>query len=113
MAWDAFNASVGKADYTPVDKFNYLKSKLWGEALEAISGYQLSNDNYKVVVDVLKKRFGRPQLIVDAHYHSLSHLTPAKNHVAQLRHCYDTMECHLRSLQAIGENIEHIDILFQ
>ena len=105
--WDAFEASVDKAAYAPVDKFNYLKSKLKGEALEAISGYQLSNDNYQVVVDVLKRRFGRPQLIVDAHYRSLSHLPPAKNNVAELRHCYDTMECHLRSLQAIGENIDH------
>ena len=59
-------ASVDKADYAPVDKFNYLKSKL--KALEAISGYQLSNDNYQVVVDVLKRRFGRPQLITIAVY---------------------------------------------
>ena len=105
--WDAFEASVDKADYAPVDKFNYLKSKLRGEALEVIAGYQLSNDNYKVVVDVLKKKFGRPQIIVDAQYRSLSHLPPAINHVSQLRHCYDTIECHLRSLQAIGENIDH------
>ena len=105
--WDAFEASVDKADYAPVDKFNYLKSKLRGEALEAISGYQLSNDNYKVVVNVLNRRFGRPQLIVNAHYHSLSHLPPAKNNVAQLRHCFDTIEYHLRSLQAIRENIDH------
>ena len=59
------------------------------------------------MVDVLKRRFGRPQLIVDAHYRSLSHLPPAKNNVAELRHCYDTIECHLRSLQAVGENIDH------
>jgi len=55
----------------------------------------------------LKKRFGRPQLIVDAHYHRLSHLPLAKSHVAQLRHCYDTIKCHLRSLQAIGESTDH------
>jgi len=60
--WNAFEALVNKADHAPVDKFNY---QLKGEALEAISGYQLSNDNCKVVVDVLKRRFGRPELIVD------------------------------------------------
>jgi len=102
--WDVFEASVDKA---PVDKFNYLKSKLRGEALEAISGYQLSNDNYKVVVDVLKRRFGRPQLIVDTHNLSFLCLPPVKNNFAQLRHCFDTIEYHLRSLQAIGENIDH------
>lgn len=53
--WDAFEASVHKANYADVDKFNYLKLKLEGEALEAISGYQLSNENYPVVIDLLKK----------------------------------------------------------
>jgi len=40
--WDGFEASVDRADYAPFDKFNYLKSKLRFEALEAIAGYQLS-----------------------------------------------------------------------
>ena len=53
--WNDFEASVHKAKYTPVDKLNYLKSELKGEALEAISGYQLSNENYTMVVDVLKR----------------------------------------------------------
>ena len=79
---------MDKLDYVPVDKFNYLRSKLKGDALEAISGYHLSNDNYKVVVDVLKRRFGNPQLIIDAHYRSLSHLPPAVNNVTKLHHCY-------------------------
>jgi len=48
---------------------NYLKTKLTGEALDAIAGYQLSNDNYKLVVDVLKQRFGNTQSIIDALYH--------------------------------------------
>ena len=106
--WDAFETSVDKADYVPVDKFNYLKSKSRGEALEAISGYQLSNDNYNIVIDVLKRRFGTPQLIFDTHYRSLSHHPPTKNNVAQLRHCFVTIECHLRSFHAIiGKNIDH------
>ena len=105
--WDAFDASVHKARYAPVDKFNYLKSKLEGEALEAISGYQLSNENYPIVIDILKKRFGNKQLIIDAHYRSLSHLSPATNQVTKLRSCYDNIEHHLQSLDAIGENVNH------
>ena len=62
---------------------------------------------YEVVVDVLKKRFGNVQLIIDAHYQSLSHLPPATNQSWKLRQCYNTIECHLRSLEALGENIEH------
>ena len=105
--WDMFEAAIDRSDYAPVDKLNYLKSKLTGEALEAVSGYQLTNENYPVVVGVLKQRFGNKQVIIDAHYHSLSHLPPATNHVASLRQCYDTLERHLRSLEAIGENVNH------
>lgn len=105
--WDAFEASIDKGRYSSVDKMTYLKSWLTGEALDAISGYQLSNDNYTVVLDVLKWRFDNSQLIIDAHYRGLSHLTVASNHIGQLRQCYDTIECHLHSLEALGENIEH------
>ena len=86
--WDMFETSIDRSEYTPIDKLNYLKSKLTGEALEAISGYQLTNENYPVVVGVLKQRFGNKQVIIDTHYHSLSHLPPATNHVASLRQCY-------------------------
>ena len=58
--WDAFEASIDKGKYSSVDKKNYLKSKLTKEALDAISGYQLSNSNYEVVVEVLKGGLGMP-----------------------------------------------------
>jgi len=105
--WDQFEVSIHKSNYPPIDKFNYLRSKLKGEALSAIAGYQLSNNNYTVVVDVLKCRFGNPQLIIDAHYRSLSHLPAAINQTVSLRQCFDTIEQHLRSLEAIGEDVNH------
>jgi len=60
-----------------------------------------------VVVDVLKWRFGNSQLIIDACYRSLSHLPAATNQIGKLRQFYDTMECHLCSLEALGVNVEH------
>ena len=64
--WDMFDAAVhSNTKYANVDKLNCLKSKLNGNALQAILGYQLSNQNYPVVVDVLKCRFSNKQLIVD------------------------------------------------
>ena len=61
--WDMFEASVHKDKrYADIDKFTYLKSKLSSDTLEAIAVYQLLNDNYKIVVDVLKKRFGNKKV---------------------------------------------------
>ena len=89
--WDMFEASVHREErYADIDKFICLKSKLTGDALEAVAGYQLSKENYPVVVDVLKKRFGNKQLVIDAYYHNLSHLPPATNQVSSLRQCYMT-----------------------
>ena len=105
--WDTFEVTIDKGKYSSIDKMNYLKYKLTGEALDAILGYQLSNTNYKVVVDVLKRRFGNTQLIIEAHYRNLTHLPAATNHLSKLRQCYDSIEYHLRSLEALGEDIEH------
>jgi len=104
--WDMFKASVHKDKrYADIDKFMYLKSKLSGDALEAIAGYQLSNDNYKIVVDVLKKRFGNKQVVIDSYYHNLSHLPMATNQASSLHQCYDTIERNLRSLETIKEDV--------
>ena len=46
-------------------------------------------------------------MIIDAHYRSLSHLSPATNQVGKLRQCYDAIERHLRSLEAVGEDVNH------
>ena len=68
--WDIFKATIHRAEYAAVDKLNFLRSKLTGEALKAVTGYQLLNENYPIVIDVLKRRFGKRQLIIDAHYHA-------------------------------------------
>jgi len=56
--WNAFEASIDKVKYVPIDKLNHLKSKFKGEALEASSGYQLLNENYVAVLESLKRRYG-------------------------------------------------------
>jgi len=96
-----------KSKYSAIDKMNYLKSELSRETLDAISGYQFSNATYQVVLDVLKRRFGNTQLIIESLYCNLSHLPVTSNHISKLQHCYDAIECHLRSLEALGKNTEH------
>ena len=103
-----FEASVHEEKrYAEIDKFICLKSKLTRDALQAVAGHQLSNENYKVVVDVLKKRFGNKQLVIDAYYDNLSHLPPATNQLSSLHQCYDTTQQNQRSLEAIGEDVNH------
>ena len=70
--WDSFEASIHRnPNLQPVDKFNYLRAELEGDASAVISGLELTNSNYEVAVNLLQERFGRDELMMDAHYSAL------------------------------------------
>ncbi|CAO4386231.1 unnamed protein product [Caenorhabditis nigoni] len=52
-----FEEIVGKSDLSPLLKLNTLVNQLEGEAKELVAGYQMNNENYEKVIDVLKNRY--------------------------------------------------------
>ena len=61
--WDTFKTTIDQNEsLSDIEKMKYLNSKLTGEAKQAESGILLSNENYRVVIDLLKERFGDKQL---------------------------------------------------
>ena len=104
--WDTFEASVHKnTSISDIEKLNYLLSKLSGEAKHSVSGILLSNENYSVVTDLLKERYGDSQTVINSHYVELINLRSAPNTPRGLRSLYDQIEKHLRSLQALQQDI--------
>jgi hypothetical protein len=84
--WDTFNTSVHTNKNIPdVQKFNYLRGKLYGEARYAISGLEVSGANYHVAVKSLCERFGNTQDVVDLHYRKLINIQSASKNVQSLR----------------------------
>ena len=71
-----------------------------------MSGILLSNENYSLVVELLKERYGDAQTVVNSHYVELINLKLAPNTAKGLRNLYDLIEKHLRSLEALEENID-------
>ena len=105
--WDSFECTVHKnTKLTDIEKLSYLQSKIVGEASGAIAGLALSNENYRLAVNLLKERYGNSQKIGDLHYSKLINIPPPKNKTNELRHFLDTIEKHLRSLEVLGQNIE-------
>lgn len=105
--WDTFEASVDKnTNISDIEKLNYLLSKLSGEAKHSVSGILLSNENYTVVVDLLKERYVDLQTVLNSHYVELINLKSAQNTPRGLRSLYDQIEKHLRSLQALEQDID-------
>ena len=105
--YDAFQAAVdSNLNLSGVDKSNYLCIRLEGDALEVIGGMTLTNANYDKAKDILKERYGRQDVIVNAHYKSLVNLPVSSLTTSALHHAYDVIEKHLRTLEAINQDVE-------
>lgn len=84
--WDVFEVEVHqKTKYSNATKFNFLNSRLSGEAKALLLGLVPSNDNYTVAVALLKKRFGQPAEIIMAHMRALVALPKPGNDRNSLR----------------------------
>jgi hypothetical protein len=106
--WDSFDSSVNQNEaLTDVDRTNYLKAQVVGDAKLAISGLTSTADNYPVAVKVLKERFGQSQMIIDSHYISLADIKQAVNQTKKIRYVADVIEQHLNYLEALGEDVNH------
>ena len=103
--WDSFVSAVDMNHaLSDVDKFNYLRSLLEGSAAGAIRGLPLTGGNYEAAKNVIRKRFGQPQVIINAHMEGLVKIASvtSDNDLKRLRQLYDKVEAHIRALQALG-----------
>ena len=91
--WDSFECAIHtNKKLSDIEKFNYLKSKVSGEAKSAILGLALSKENYKIAVEILKDRFGNTQEVIDLHYYKMINLQQAVNKTCSLRGLLDNIE---------------------
>ena len=94
-----------------VDKFNYLKIQLYGNASEVISGLKVTKGIYYVAIDLLKERYGKKQVMVNDHYGKLINLQVATFKLAALRSFYDTTKKHLGCLRSLGQDDNQMQVL--
>lgn len=103
--WDSFEAAVhSNPNLTGVEKFNYLRAQLEGEAARTAGGFPLTNANYEQSISLLKARFGKQQRIVNAHIQALLDLQAPTNTAASLQQLLDTIENHIRGLESLGKH---------
>ena len=103
--WNQYESSIHKNEsLNAIDKFCYLKSLCGGLALNAISGLALTEDNYFSAINILKSRFGRSDLIINAHMLKLINIEGVKNssNISALRKMYDEIEINIRSLDTLN-----------
>ena len=103
--WDIFEASVHRQNIPKVSKFSYLKGALRGSAYVAISGISVTEDNYDVVVALLKDKFSSKESIVEILYARLYHLPTSSGKFNDIKYTYNNVERLLRQLESQGEAI--------
>ena len=93
--WGIFAAAIdSNTQLSNINKFEYLKGLLRGQAEAAIAGLAMKEDNYKIAVDFLKSRFRKVDLIVSAHMDALAGLAAASSShdIRKVRLIYDSVE---------------------
>ena len=102
--WDSFEAAVhNNRHLTGVEKFNYLRAQLDGDAAKTVSGFPLTNANYDQSIALLKARFGKQQRIINAHMQALLDLQTPTNTAISLQQLLDSIENHIRGLESLGK----------
>ncbi|UYV84524.1 hypothetical protein LAZ67_X002445, partial [Cordylochernes scorpioides] len=107
--WNAFDSSINRNEYlTKIDKFNYLKAYLGGTAAQTVEGFCLSEENYDKAVELLKKRFGKRERLIDVHMNNLLALKPLRvtKDVGAFRELYGRILVQIRSLESLGVVVE-------
>ena len=98
---DSFNSTVhALTALSNIQKFNQLQVYLEGEALTSISRIALISQNYTQAIDLLRKRYGNPQIIISSHINTLVKFSAASENdeVFKLRILFDDVNSCIRSL---------------
>ena len=111
LVWQPFHDSFDSAIHncpalSKVQKFNYLKAQLQGDASRAIAGLPLTEANYDHAIALLTQRYGQSHKIVQAHMQALLEINTPTNTLSSLQLYYDTIESHIRGLAALGKTEE-------
>ena len=102
--WDSYESAIHRnPSLREVQKFNYLKSLLHGDASQTIAGFSMTNTNYDKAISLLQERYGQTHKIIQTYMQALLDIPPPLNTVDSIRIYYDKMETYVRGLESLGQ----------
>ena len=112
--WQTFESSVdSQSTLQNVAKFTYLKTLLTGPAAGAINGIPVTSANYPLALQLLKEKFGKPDIIIAALYAEFTKLPACNNRFDEIQRTVESVERIFRQLEAQGESIDFQRALIQ
>lgn len=109
--FDTFNAVIHtNATLSDVQRFQYLRASLTGDASNVINSLEISDANYEVAWTLLKQRYDNKRIIVQNHIKAIMELpSMIKENSVELRQIADGAAKHLHALQALRLPTSHWD----
>lgn len=95
---------------TEIQKFYYLRSCVRDTALDVIKSLPMTDANYEVAIQRLKKRYDSLSLIIQSHIRALLD-SPVVDVASarQLQGLYSHVCTHIAALKALGQPVQHWD----
>lgn len=97
---------------TQTQKLHYLRSSLFGQAVDTVQAIELSESNYEIAWDLLCKGFDNKRVLVRNHVKAILELGVTKEDSAkELRQLVDGISMHTMALKALGQNVDAWGVL--
>ncbi|XP_071643023.1 uncharacterized protein [Temnothorax longispinosus] len=111
--FDTFNSVIhSNTSISNIQKLQYLRASVTGDASNITSFLEISELNYKVAWNLLKERYENRRVIVNTHIKAIMDLpTMAKENSCELRKIADEAIKHIQALQALRRPTSHWDDL--
>ncbi|XP_076247771.1 uncharacterized protein LOC143187438 [Calliopsis andreniformis] len=109
--FDIFTSVIhNNEDLSAVQKLQYLRSTLTGQAAASIESLSTTEANYATAIELLKEKYDNTRKILLRHCNAIREYPKlAKDTPEAIGKLVDTIQQHLRSLQNLGENIDAWD----
>lgn len=103
---DTFTSLIHANDtLSCIDKFNYLRTSLSGDALQEVNAIDVTAANYEIAWNALERRFNNKKLIVKTHLDALDAIEPIRTEGYEaLSRLINEFEKHMQMLEKAGEN---------
>ncbi|CAG9796466.1 unnamed protein product [Diatraea saccharalis] len=110
---DTFSSLIDKNNQIyHISKFHYLRASLEGSAAVVIKSIELSDSKYPIAWRLFCDRFDNKRLLIQNHVASLFNIEPmTRESSVNLKRLIDQVNKNLRSLEFLGEPIDHWDTL--
>lgn len=110
---DAFDSAIGsRVEISNVEKFQYLKGLVQGDAAKIIESISISEDGYRDAWRALKLRYENKRQLIRCHIKSLFEVPSIKKESAdELLNLVDRFEQQISVLRRLGEDTSSWDSL--